>query len=174
MKNIEWLKEEVKKVKLIDEPHELNKIYYDEVLELIDQLDTPELPEIPFFVAEYIKETKDDDLFELLGELSDSTTSQNMKKEHRLYFWIKNNEQMFFKAMALGYTVEEKKYTVLIGQATESTGLFLSKAIYQKEVTLGTNLDYFYSEESDTHLTEEEIKSFKNGIYWAFAKEVTE
>lgn len=173
MKNIEWLKEQVKKVKLIDEPHELNKIYYDEVLELIDQLDTPELPEIPFFVAEWIEKSKENKL-ELGEGFSGVFTALDLDTNPtKDLFWIKNNQELFARAWLDGYTVEEKKYTVFVGKATHTVGLFLSKSPYSGDITIGSNLDYYYSRPDEIFLTEQEIKDYDER-YWPFAEEVME
>ena len=110
IKNIEWLKEELEKVKLIDEPHELNKIYYDEVLELIDQLDESYKPVIPDYVAEWIDTNKEKyDLVQLFWEIGEGGLV-NLDVDR----WIEENPNTFARAWLNGFTVEVKKYSVAV------------------------------------------------------------
>lgn len=123
MKDKEWLKKETEKLYKHDEaylnPDDIVVENYQTVtsiLELIDQLDEPEITdptiskketvELPRFVAdwiEYIKENRS--WLSLYGVLRFSIrTNQEMKE------WIlKDNSELFSKAWLDGYTIEAPK-----------------------------------------------------------------
>lgn len=79
------------------------------VLRLVSQLDEPQKPVVPQFVADWIEECKNDD-FHLFGAMED--ISLNQKK---LDYWFRedDNMELFARAWLEGYEVEKKpKYTV--------------------------------------------------------------
>ena len=72
--------------------------------------------EVPQFVFDWIEESKDFSILEEISYLRDSLSSQNMREEHEIYFWLKNNFDTFAKAW-LDYPnieVENPKYYALI------------------------------------------------------------
>lgn len=81
------------------------------VLGLIKQLDEPQKPVVPQFVAdwiEYFKKTGDWDLFQSMDYLFE-------KKEIREWLEGKNNQETFARAWLDGYEVEkEKRYMVKV------------------------------------------------------------
>ena len=177
-KNIEWLKREIHKELESWQGVEggIDEDGINEIMLLIDQLDeaevlSHELPVIPGYVAEWIDTNKEKyDLVQLFWEIGEGGLV-NLDVDR----WIEENPHTFARAWLDGYTVEEKKYKVLIGKAYEGRGLFLSKSPHDGTVTIGTNLDYFRNRENnkETHLTEQEIKDYDER-YWPFAVKVEE
>ena len=87
--------------------------------EAVENLLVPEreLPVIPKFVADWIEENHERNTMIELSHLNDSLSSQNMKKEHKLYFWIKENFVTFAEACIAYPNVEvekEQKYYALV------------------------------------------------------------
>lgn len=91
-----------------------NKCEYvkiDAVIELASELDEPQKPVVPQFVADWIEECKNDD-FHLFGAME--SISSNQKK---LDYWFRedDNMELFARAWLEGYEVEEeKRYRVRI------------------------------------------------------------
>ena len=131
--------------------------------------------EIPEFVNDWLKNIKAKN-YGVLGEIShleDSLTSQNMREEHKVYFWLKENFDTFAKAW-LSYPdveiEEEKRYYVLFGNqfhddnwtyALTNSG---SIEIFEKDVLPEWDI---------TKLTEQEIKDYDER-YWLFRQPVEE
>lgn len=80
-------------------------IKIDAVIELASELDEPQKPVVPQFVADWIEECKDDD-FHLFGAMEG--ISSNQKK---LDYWFRedDNMELFARAWLDGYKVEEEK-----------------------------------------------------------------
>jgi len=99
---------------LIEKYEYLNHNYFrrvdtSEVLRDLKQLDEPQKPVVPQFVADWIEECKNDD-FHLFGAME--AISLNQKK---LDYWFREDDNMEFFARAWieGYEVEkEKRYTI--------------------------------------------------------------
>lgn len=142
-KNKEWLKAQVK-----DEECELKSVYdnyvpYEKVLiaddvnELINQLDEPELPVIPKFVADWIERSKQkrDKLigvmlyFYVLGIDSDD-----------INVYINENYETFVRAWLDGYTIEpEPMYLVKVND--QGSCLYLKSMQLYKDVESRTDLN---------------------------------
>ena len=77
------------------------------VLRLVSQLDEPQKPVVPQFVADWIEECKNDD-FHLFGAME--AISLNQKK---LDYWFRedDNMELFARAWLDGYE-KEKRYLV--------------------------------------------------------------
>ena len=75
------------------------------VLNILNQLDEPQKPVVPQFVADWIEECKNDD-FHLFGAMEG--ISLNPKK---LDYWFRedDNMELFARAWLDGYEVEEEK-----------------------------------------------------------------
>ena len=117
-KDKEWLKNEVKS--LFDEAYDSGKMEYYESEEsihrinnLVDQLDEPEVPVIPKFVADYIEENECLSLIYIGFKLFN-----NRIKDEDLNDWISNNQEQFCRAFLAWPNVEvekEKLYRVRAG-----------------------------------------------------------
>ena len=105
------------KQELIERIEGLKNIFWNEceyvkidfMIELVSELDEPQKPVVPQFVADWIEECKNDD-FHLFGAMED--ISLNQKK---LDYWFRedDNMELFARAWLEGYEVEKKpKYTV--------------------------------------------------------------
>lgn len=98
-----------------------NKCEYvkiDAVIELASELDEPQKPVVPQFVADWIEECKDDD-FHLFGAMEG--ISSNQKK---LDYWFRedDNMELFARAWLDGYEVEKEE---LVKVRLKGTGQYL-------------------------------------------------
>lgn len=93
-------------------------IKIDAVIELASELDEPQKPVVPQFVADWIEECKDDD-FHLFGAMEG--ISSNQKK---LDYWFREDDNMeiFARAWLDGYEVEEEE---LVKVRLKGTGQYL-------------------------------------------------
>lgn len=93
-------------------------IKIDAVIELASELDEPQKPVVPQFVADWIEECKDDD-FHLFGAMK--SISSNQKK---LDYWFRedDNMELFARAWLDGYEVEEEE---LVKVRLKGTGQYL-------------------------------------------------
>lgn len=93
-------------------------IKIDAVIELASELDEPQKPVVPQFVADWIEECKDDD-FHLFGAMAG--ISSNQKK---LDYWFRedDNMELFARAWLDGYEVEEEE---LVKVRLKGTGQYL-------------------------------------------------
>jgi hypothetical protein len=138
------------------------------VLEVIDQINEPEKPVVPKFVAEWIDEARAEE-YSLYG------TWEMVKECSEIFWWLFNghesNQDTFARAWLDGYEIgQEKLYMV------EIADVILTK------ITRGRNVQYKMLPSKDvsgifdkaiysTRLTEQEIKQ-KDERLWQFAKEV--
>lgn len=95
-----------------------NKAEYieiDMVLRIISELDEPQKPVVPQFVADWIEACKENLAIGLYTAMDPNFMKQNNQSAD-LMLWIKksSNQEIFAQAWILGYTVEEKQYTVKI------------------------------------------------------------
>lgn len=110
---------------LIERIEGLNKLYgdnknyvsYDDVLNLVKQLDEPQKITIPKFVADYIEFKKEYD-FHIYGAMR---TIEDYKDERVPNWFYEGNIEKFCLAWILGYEVEkEKRYWVNV-KGTQSS-----------------------------------------------------
>lgn len=147
MKDKEWLKEEVRKFRTVTTfPFIVGSININSVLRLIDQLEEPEMTEKQAWKLIYDK--------------------YGSKQHDALYkIYLEQN----------GYTVEkkEKLYTVCFEDKKNvyRTGVFLYKE--DGYVRSGNAMDNYDKEDSESHLTEKEIKYYDER-FWQFAVPVEE
>lgn len=141
----------------------------EHALELIQQLDEPQKPVVPKFVAEWFEENKDDLEFEIWSLCVDSygsTTGQEMMN------WIQQSENKPIETlirMKEGYEVEkEPLYSVIIA------GEYLVKEIScSNEVKLVSTAYLPQYLAHHYQLTEKQIKEIDER-YWPFAVPVEE
>ena len=132
---------------------------YIEIVKSLDQLDEPQNPVIPQFVADWIEECKDDD-FHLFGAMEG--ISSNQKK---LDYWFRedDNMELFARAWLDGYEVEkEKRYLVKVkGMVEDFLVLKLDKI--RDGWYLGNDTEYSYTKAKHTRKELEEA-----GFGWVF------
>ena len=126
-----------------------------------------ELPVIPKFVAEWIKETKPYKSLRVAFEY----IAQRKRDNHddKLAFWVEEgNSETFARAWLDGYTIEqEPKYRVMDGNTT------LLGRINGLMLTTVEILEYYPEYTPTFEFTEQEIKDYDER-YFAFAKPVEE
>lgn len=99
---------------------------HSEVIKLIEQLDEPQKPVVPQFVADYIKYTKATDWD--LQEAMDDVAYEDNKDLRK---WFNNNIEIFARAWLDGFTVEkEKRYRVSLKNGQPLLKAILGKALY--------------------------------------------
>ena len=121
------------------------------VLNILNQLDEPQKPVVPQFVADWIEECKNDD-FHLFGAMEEMSLHQK-----KLDYWFRedDNIELFARAWLDGYTVEEKRYTVKI------------KAVDQYLVSAkDENFLGFLTSKLRTYFTRKELEDA--GFGWVF------
>ncbi len=170
-KNIEWLKSLINEEGIVMDMHLLGrldekywkneniKINKGRLFYLIDQLDEPEKPVIPKFVADWIEKQMKfgyEDVFISMTRLRE-------RAPEKVKFWFRNNSDTYARAWLDGYEVEkEKKYHIKFSH-NQYACRFNEEAINSTLVT-----KYEASE-----FTEAEIKAI-DGRLMVFAQEVTE
>lgn len=138
----------------------------DTALGYINQIDEPEKPIVPQFVADYIDSE----------QYSCSTLSEaldNMDDEKRILDWFYINSETFAKAWLYGYEVEkEKLYTVKF--SNEDFGKFYI-GIFKAVNKFGISSLPLNDDDVKSWFTEDELERFKFWNNPAFEiKEVTE
>lgn len=139
-----------------------------EALKIVNQLDEPEKPVVPQFIADYVASE----------QCSCSTLSEaidNMDGEERTLDWFYVNAETFAKAWLYGYEVEkEKLYTVELPNPNE---LGSGHIVLQKDKNNKVYIDWHYEDDwkllKSLKLTESEIKQDFEWA-WQFAEEVKE
>lgn len=173
-KDIKWLKEEAMNLypshsEVYEHPDYLTVEKVDLInnfIDLIYQLDEPEKPVIPQFMAYWIEENEHLTLmyigFELFG---------NRIKDKDVSNWIRHNQEQFCRAFLAWPNVEvEKEKLYQVELPTERLHHILTMH--------GDGKGHFFGKEHTnnfwyrTYLTEQEIKAIDER-YWAFAQEVT-
>ena len=85
----------------------------EKVLNIVKQLDEPEQPVVPHFIADWLEVCKENLGFGLSTAMSHSTSAME-KQPNKVKGWfnLKDNQETFAKAWLYGYEVEkEKLYT---------------------------------------------------------------
>lgn len=116
-KDKEWLKEKMR----IRGRHPAENEYvvkqYEQIMELINQLDEPVKPVIPQFVADWIEDYRDHGgvIVDMLGSLTMELDSASII-DNEVAQWFRENTEKMLKALMDGYGVEkEKLYRVRAG-----------------------------------------------------------
>ena len=167
--------------KLLTLPSELEGYDFDyghnyglrRVIALTKQLDEPEKPVVPQFVADWIEWCKKNNIT-LLGAGTAICDNKNIRSLDASG-WAWKNQETFAKAWLFGYEVEkEKLYTVEIPIANSPLGYHY---VLRKTISGEIIIDSFFTNNWGNYdycqLTEEEIKK-DHGWAWQFAEEVEE
>ena len=149
-------------------------------IELVSQIEEPQKPVVPKFVAEWLE--KSDWRKDTLGRQTIFGVFDNLTLDASNGFyvdvkkWVEENGNIFAQAWVFGYEIEQEKlYTVEI---PDPHGMYKIRYLFRNitgNICIGaTNYRDIFLDE-DTHLTESEIKK---DFEWAwdagFAKEVEE
>ena len=168
-----------------DGPFEVDLINKRRAIDIISQIDEPQKPVVPQFVADWYEEHKDN--FEIyLSELCRNFTFNRERLNDKLANWYEQLEnkpvQTLVNMHQFGYEVQkEKLYTVEIPNPNDSgySKIYLAKNKDGK-VELFTWSGYTsiefadnWKQEENAQLTESEIKKDFDWA-WQFAKEVKE
>lgn len=143
-------------------------------LAMIADLDEPEKPAVPQFVADWLEVCKDNLALSLASSMNPIVLRTNNQHEETIH-WFKSakNQETFAKAWLYSYEVEkEKLYTVEIPSNIDGCYYALSKDNNNK-IILEQYDNTMWKELKSTKFTEDEIKE-NYGWAWRFAKEVEE
>lgn len=143
-----------------------------DVLEIIEQIDEPEKPVLPQFIADWLEVCKENIGFSLSSAMSHSTSLMKAQPNKvQGWFNLKDNQETFAKAWLLGYEVEkEKLYTVELPNPN-TTGYFVLRKNDEDKVVIDLYHIEWWRDYKCTWLTEAQIK--KDFAWaWQFAKEV--
>ncbi len=143
-------------------------------LELIAELDEPEQPVVPHFIADWLEVCKENLGFGLSTAMSHSTSAME-KQPNKVKGWfnLKDNQETFAKAWLYGYEVgKDKLYTVEIPDPNGLGKHVLVKGI-KGDVFIGHKCPNDWREVIYYQLTESEIKQDFEWA-WQFAEEVEE
>ena len=138
------------------------KINRNGLLKLIEQLDEPQKPVVPQFVADWIEVCKE----HLTSSLYLAMTPSFLKANNQgieLTIWIKKNEETFARAWLDGYEVEQEKRYLVEMKGVAGYGRYLNKALSSGE--------YFFASKNEvdgyrTKLTHKELE--ESGFGWVF------
>ena len=132
---------------------------YD-AIDIVKQIDGPEKPVVPRFVADWYEDNKDEFEFNLYRLCVDYDNCE-LDKEMMIWFRDKNNNpiQTLTAMHQLGYEVKkEKLYTVKF--VTEDFGKIYI-GLFKNFKKLGITSLVSNDDELRTHFNEEELKRFK-------------
>lgn len=152
--------EALKKLEGISRPGCTRWVAYDDVKELIEQIDEPEKPVVPQAVADWIEKCKTFKNFvvSLSFALNPSTWEANRLSDECIE-WLADaeNQDIFARAWLDGYEVEkEKRYTAKLKIITNGGNNYLNKHSDTERFTL-SNL-YTASGAYQTSFTQSELK----------------
>lgn len=159
--NIQELIENIRNIDVVESfMSETIWVKRNDVLALVYQLDEPEKPVVPQFVADWYESIKDDfedGVYELCIQL------YNCDLDGRINFWFGCNDnkpiETLVKMKLYGYEVEkEKLYTVKF--VTEDFGKIYI-GFFKNFKKLGITSLVSNDDELRTHFNEEELKRFK-------------
>lgn len=138
----------------------------DIAIDIVNQIDEPEKPILPQFIADYI--ASEQRSYSTLSEAID-----NMDDEKEVLCWFYDNSETFAKAWLFGYEVEkEKLYTVELPNPNSLDYLMLQKDRRGK-ISVAWYCTDRWREDERVRLTEAEIKKDFEWA-WQFAEEVEE
>lgn len=123
----------------------------DKALSIIKQLDKPEKPVVPKFVAEYIEYCKHEKFYALHGAYA------NMDDKLKCWRFKGNNSELFAKAWLYGYEIEkEKRYTAKLKLTDEYLVYYASiKDLHHAKTT-----DNVTKREKVFHFTEDDLVKY--------------
>ncbi|HFD0848860.1 TPA: DUF1642 domain-containing protein [Enterococcus hirae] len=144
---------------------------YKEILEDLKQLDEPQKPVVPKFVADWIELCKEKaDLISCLSGSYEYGVNQYKRiTEDEDWLFEADHQELVARAWLFGYEVKnEPLYEVIIGN------LFLVKKFTDRnDISFVNKVELCWWEKSAYQLTEPEIKAIDER-YWAFAVPVEE
>ena len=151
-------------------------VHINEIVELVNQIDEPQKPVIPKFVAEWLE--KSDWRKDTLGRQTIFDVFDNLTLDASNGFyvdvkkWVEENGNIFAQAWVFGYEIEQEKlYTVEIPNPNLNAHVVLQKT--GDGLVLVTVGNAGWAEWESSKLTEVEIKQ---DFEWAwdagFAEEV--
>lgn len=158
----------------LDDYQRVQEMALTYALELVGELDEPEKPILPQFIADWLEVCKENLGFSLSSAMSHSTSVMKAQPNKvQGWFNLKNNQETFAKAWLFGYEVEkEKLYTVEIPIANSPLGYHYA---LRKTISGEIIIDSFFTNNWGNYdycqLTEEEIKKDHDWA-WKYAKEV--
>ena len=141
-------------------------------LAMIAELDEPEKPVLPQFIADWLEVCKENLGFSLSSAMSHSTSVMKAQPNKvQGWFNLKNNQETFAKAWLLGYEVEkEKLYTVEIPNPNHEERPILFKKRDGKVHIVFPSVPCWRTVKN-AQLTESEIKQDFDWA-WKFAEDV--
>lgn len=139
----------------------------DDALAIVKELDDPEKPVVPQFVADMIVKRK------RAGQ-SVIKAIENLRFYEDACKWVRNNGETFVKAWLFGYEVEkEKLYTVELPNPNRADVSLVLGLYNDGKVAIFAVFTDSWKYEKQYKLTEAEIKKDFDWA-WEFAKEVEE
>ncbi len=146
----------------------------DDALDIVKQLDEPEKPVVPKFVAEWIESQKKSFSDASAIHMYENLTLDNSNGYyHKVWLWVTAHHYDFIKAWHDGYTVEQEKlYTVEIPDPNGSREHALVRDI-KGDIFIGHKRFNDWRKVDRYQLTEQEIKKDFEWA-WPFAEEVKE
>ena len=145
-----------------------------DVLEIIEQIDEPEKPILPQFIADWLEVCKENAGFSLSSAMSRSTSLMKAQTNKvQGWFNLKDNQETFAQAWLFGYeTKNDKLYQVELPGSHKEGDIILVKDD-NGDIAYGVVFSDRWKELDYTKLTEDEIKR-DHSWAWQFAKEVEE
>ena len=135
------------RIKRLDEPYLKSGL----ILELIEQLDEPQKPVVPQFVADWIEYAKFED-YHLLGAM-DSIAISGRKNLDEWFRSDDDNMEIFARAWLDGYEVEKEKRYLVKMKNIHSYSSILKRDDITKEYFFGSEVQMCAS--SSTHTRKE-------------------
>lgn len=118
-------------------------VVYDEAKELIEQIDEPEKPVVPQFVAKWIEYCKKNNLtitgaFDPISEHGIGLAETYKDNVYECTRWALDNQDIFARAWLDGYEVEqEKRYTAKLKIITISYVNYINRRSADGAIILG-------------------------------------
>lgn len=151
---------------------QVDMVIKNQVLDIIDQIDEPQKPVVPQFVADWYEEHKDDFEFSV-----QCLCVQGCKPVRQIDTWFDSDDNepiaTLVKMKLFGYEIEkERLYTVEIPIANSPLGYHY---VLRKTISGKIIIDSFFTDKWENYgycqLAESEIKK-DHGWAWKYAKEV--
>lgn len=182
--------EAIEKLKSKAKPHWLDEEVYGDnciksvelcmAIEIVNQIDEPEKPVVPQYVADLIEWCKRNSVTLLgamspIGELGTAICNDKKVKSLDASKWATQNQETFAKAWLFGYEVEkEKLYTVELPSPNCPTDdHYILSRLKNGKIIVNRYCIEQWEKFGDCQLTEAEIKQDFEWA-WPFAKEVKE
>ena len=151
---------------------DIEMISKGDVLEIIEQIDEPEKPVLPQFIADWLEVCKDNLPLSLANSMNNIVMRTNNQPDKTIH-WVAKNSETFAKAWLYGYEIEkEKLYTVELPSPNAGGHVVLCKTGDGRVSITFANAGRWRGVKN-VQLTEAEIKQDFEWA-WQFAKEVEE